>query len=416
MRVGLGDGGCDPSITNTSEFKAAWAPIEKQLRAEGGDDFVVAAAQTTLCNSFSGLLNQPGVDPHDALNAASQLTTYAHTAVGAAGHIESLISAAQSGAPPSQVVGQVGGLIVGVLVATSAVTAGAGAALIAGLAVAGELLDKIGLFGKSGVRVCDNVSCDPPPKFVVNCVCFYDPIVQSPSSPNWRKFPDPSNQDWFGPYVWFNRMRKIDAVFPEFRQLECEAATLYGSAPQEQFLAAFYGAWKANKEYALNGLNAAPDWQVLINTVRMWNLAHEDGAGYSFYPADPQYLLKPPGPGDLRCTTPSILYVSTLVNDVLNNSNVPKDVVRNGRVFIHTGPKKRPRLHIVPGGINPNPPPQPSTMKTTGLSTPAKVAVGVAATAGAGLATAAIVAWIKKQTINEVLSAAWRKTKKAVGR
>src|SRR5579885_1686815 len=156
MRVGLGDGGCDPSITNTSEFKAAWAPIEKQLRAEGGDDFVVAAA-----------------------------------------HIESLISAAQSGAPPSQVVGQVGGLIVGVLVATSAVTAGAGAALIAGLAVAGELLDKIGLFGKSGVRVCDNVSCDPPPKFVVNCVCFYDPIVQSPSSPNWRKFPDPSNQDWF---------------------------------------------------------------------------------------------------------------------------------------------------------------------------------------------------------------------------
>jgi len=43
------------------------------------------------------------------------------------------------------------------------------------------------------------------------------------------------------------------------------------------FQKAFFAAWKANQEYALNGLLPQPDGVVLLHLIRLWNAAHKPG-------------------------------------------------------------------------------------------------------------------------------------------
>lgn len=183
------------------------------------------------------------------------------------------------------------------------------------------------------------------------------PVNWPPATPGagyWRRFPAKSNAEDFAvwytqngadrggawpktgidgrpyPYPdrWWTRSeawrRLIDAAFPEYRLLECEQQSAACGAPGGtlaeklsaemwrrlrpptplqlalcDFGAAFFAAWQANKEYALNGLVPQDDWQVLVHVARVWNAAREVGTG--------QYILTPgPKPGlDLAALPPA---------------------------------------------------------------------------------------------------------------
>lgn len=383
-------GACAPYASD-SQFQSAFGPIANQIAAEGGADPSgnVIFAQQAFCNSLQGLSSQFGMQYSDALAAASNFVAIAHTAQGAIQHVAGLMQAVQSGAPAPVVVSQMAGLVVGVGIATGIVTAGIGAAVMAGISLVGGLLG--GLFQAApGVTVCSGVTCNPPPTFVVNCVCFWDAIVQSPGSqtspnPLWRHFPQvgdtgPLGASWYSPNA--NGGRLIDTVFPSYRQLECERAagwavqgTSGASVSAEQstaiagFMTAFLGAWMSNAEYTVNGLTAAADWQVLVNTARMWNAAHAPGQGFTFNPVpksnlctvgavapyggtSPQCLQLVGGSSSTiacpsssnptaTCPAPSAMspYASMLITDALQQSTQPGTDVPNGVLSINTGPQ-----------------------------------------------------------------------------
>jgi len=441
-RFALADAPSCGSFGSDPQFQAAWQPIAAQLGHEGQTSGAVAFAQESFCSSLSGLSQQFGVDYADALTAAGNFVTVAHTAQGAIAHVEGLIAAVQSGQPAPAIVSQMAGLVVGVGMAASLIAPGAGAAVMAGIALVGEVLG--GIFqGPQGVTVCPGTTCNPAPTFVVNCQCFWDPIVHSPggtgiANPNWRTFPKPGDvgpmgQPWYG--APGSQARLIDRVFPLYRQLECEQANGWQSGAMnlatlglERTLAlvgfgqAFLGAWKANAEYALNGLQAAADWQVLVQTVRAWNMAHDAGVGLDFPAVDRSMAITAPGIaggfGASSCASyaggqvvssacldatnptascPSLASMtatpSLLVGDVLNGSSTPTTDAPGGMIHINTGALRNvPQTLVLKSTASIATASTPSSPAASSSSTAATVVKGAAVVGAVGAGGVALYA------------------------
>ena len=159
----------------------------------------------------------------------------------------------------------------------------------------------------------------------------------------WRRFPEPSKASdawWFTPLSvltpasinpaqtlattrWTSSsagpadpwaasgrstLRPIDVAFPQYHQLECDvsAAKAVAALPETggtisqtgfggihlppvsytgddvvfaKFILAYFAAWKANQEYAINGIAPkADDGDVLLHLVNLWSKARKPGA------------------------------------------------------------------------------------------------------------------------------------------
>jgi hypothetical protein len=173
-----------------------------------------------------------------------------------------------------------------------------------------------------------------------------------------------------------------------------------------QFNAAFFNAWRANKEFELNGLKSQPDWHVLKTLVKAWNRAHEPGVGYDFVHQDVHYSN-----GSSGCSSPYVPYACSLVTQVVNQTagdDADAALIISGRnVHIHTGPKKQSGTGFLPillktGGIVPP--------ASAGMSTAAKFAVGAAVVAGTTAAGIGVYALVKHQSYSFVAKQLWKQT------
>lgn len=389
----------DANINAFPDFKAHWDSIESQLGAEGAPQEAVNFAKLQMANAFNGLASQFGMDGPTAAANAGQFVSLGETAAGALAQVQALVA---SGGPTAavQVGQQITGLIIGGLTASGVVTAGVGAAVIAGVAaVASVLLDLFGGPPKPSETVCGlTVSGSSLPDFVVGCMTCrentcHDPDPKncaiSPGSPLWRSFPDPGQDpDWYrldmaNPTTnWKDAQwsavtvggggRLIDYAFYEYRHLECRGAFPFIPAGDpslptvNQFLDAFFAAWKANRSYALNRLTPQPDWRVLVQVLKTWNRVHggdsywyfgQDGGGVwpggitvtggASFGLGPVEATLNPCPGDLHP------YVMQLVTQALRNlsTNDPSQAAiigpDNRSLRINVGPQIKPPMKIV---------------------------------------------------------------------
>ena len=279
-------------------------------------------------------------------------------------------------------------------------------------------------------------------------VCVWGTLV-SPGSVNWRTFPDPNDANdaalWYAPVTeatwywppgasqakWYTKnaanWRAIDNAFHRYRQLECEASMNYqltnGGGPGVSttsltgdvatavpaFLSGFFAMWKKNAEFALNGVNPAPDTVVLEQYLATWNAAHSPGTTFTFTAA-PSDLQGQSQGAECSAVTGGYSYVSMLVADLVNGNST---ALTNGALLIKTGPQLTP-----PNTISPVPvqivkgTPLPSTAPATSTtSTGTVVVAGTAVVAGAALLGTAAYAYATKRSLGEVLSAAWKKVR-----
>jgi len=250
------------------------------------------------------------------------------------GLVNAFANAAKSGqASPVQLAADVSGPVIATLVTAGALSAGVGAAVIAGLAILDSLMDAGA--DKPGFQVCPGFELTTPtaPDYAVGCIAVFapnDPIT--PNSVNWRRFPEPINPAdawWFAkmnatsnPFVdWPSGANKarwiadrdalaggtiwvrntsgalisqtggapIDSAFPAYRAVVTMAPTFVGQSTEQAaavkaFSQAFVTAWKANAEYWLNGRKGADDSIVLQHVAELWNRAHLPGVGVDIAP------------------------------------------------------------------------------------------------------------------------------------
>jgi hypothetical protein len=290
-----------------SSFHAAWTEVGSQVLAEGGDITKLQTAANDFTSAFEQMTSSSqgfGVQVQDALDYAKKYTIAGQTVLGAVQHVQGLIAAAQGASTPQeveQVFNMFTGTLIGAAVAAGAVSAGVGSLIVAGVGVALDLLQSAGLFGTAptGTTVCQQggarLSMDKSPTIQVGCAASMTAKVVNQGATNWRKFPTPRGSvpgeaDWFTKdYVhWYgddwsswSGYRLIDSAFPVWHYMAC------APVPTElaSFNQAFSQAWKANAEYALNGLKAQEDAQVLLHAVRIWNRAHSSSSTYDLAPA-----------------------------------------------------------------------------------------------------------------------------------
>jgi len=203
LGVGQGIADFDAYMATSTDFQASWNSIQNQLFAEGSQagDIYITAAKGALANAFGQLSSGFGVDPKNALDAATNYVMLGQTAIGAVTTAQQLVQTQGMSALP-QLAAVFTGTMIGVGVAVGAVSAGVGAGIVFGVdALAGILSSpEVGLFGKPppGVTICPGTNCNPNPDFVVGCLCGWnDPpgsggVAQIvPKSPLWRSFPNP---------------------------------------------------------------------------------------------------------------------------------------------------------------------------------------------------------------------------------
>ena len=404
MGTGLDD---FQSLLAVPQFASAWNDIQTQIQSEGGSDVALrlVAAQSALRQSFAGLTGPGGpfsTDPTAALASAKQLVIAGTTIAGAVQGVESLLSAAQ-GADPTQAFQLFTGTLIGIATAAGAVSAGIGAAIVAGIGAALSLMQNAGFFGTTpqGTQICSGLYLNPAPTIQVGCVGMFGPPPSQdpfggrikPGSPYWRRFPKsggPHQNDskWFdgtssfqwsgstsGPlYVWttYPDRRMIDMAFADWHYLACE--TVLGGLGD--FQAAFKQAWIANQEFALNGLKPQPDAAVLDNLLRVWNRAHDSGTYLDVAPASKPFVQtpSPDGRGGWGGCPPNLPPLfQTVIAMLIANPQSSTPIVGNA-IRINTGARKKHiTIHLgplapAPGGTAPAAP---------GLSTGAKVALGV---------------------------------------
>ena len=417
-RPGFGAGLTDFAAYAASDpnFAAAWGRINGQLNIEGADTSQINLAKTSLVNSFEQMANNLGVTGDQAISAAEQFVVAGQTIVGAANTVEGLIQTAETGSLP-QITQAFTGVMVSVAIAAGAVSAGIGAAIVAGVGAVLGALQSLGLFGEPGsVQIC-GWSWNPAPDLVVGCLGLYvtDGATprNAPGSVAWRSFPseaNPADAAWFEPTigrgdtVTWNGLRvqkcvprAIDRAYPDYQY---GANTDYWYHPDlapigkvasigkentalpGDFVKMFTSAWRGNAEYALNGLKPQPDEQVLVHTIRLWNKVHP-GPSVTLTEGDPSYL-------------------GGLVNAALSIVQPSDTGIVSGRsLLINTGaanvPAKVIGLHLrgntsatAPAGF-------------AAMSTGSKVILVSAAVGGAALLGVGAYAAVKKKTIGAVL-------------
>lgn len=378
-------------LVATSGGKSAWAAIQAQLNAEGASDTAILAAKDTLSGTFNTLLsNNFGIDADTAIDSAKQYTLAASTISGSIQTVTGLVSAFENASTPDEV-GQAfnmfAGTMVGVAVALGAVSAGVGSVIVAAVGIVVNVLE--GFLGKApGVEVCPGVTCNPRPDWVVNCNCFWGNAA-SPGSTGWRKFP--TDASWFVPggmaqikdnitgkpnatilgakaTPWGPATRPIDVLFPDYAVVTAPVPSnvaIFGYGP---FHNAFISAWKANQEYAINGLKPQDDTSVLLHLLRIWNRAHTPGAGFYLNSAAP-------------------VFESSIVTSALYSNNQKTDLnnfISGTSLQIYTGPQKTfPKMtKVIPLHLSNGAPNAPSIfsspiVKSVGVAT----GIGVAGTA-----------------------------------
>lgn len=277
--------------------------------------------------------------------------------------------------------------------------------------------------------------------FTIGCLGVYvvDPANCriEPASSVWRRFPNPNNpadSAWFqfgavdggrtgqpsGSWVFpwggsgntlavFNmgwskpndnsafanlNIRPIDAAFHFWRYLECRMAQVAqgqnpygftGSAAQAvlDFERAFFQAWKANQEYALNGLKPQSTGQVLVNLLRLWNRAHL-GAAVTIGQVDMQpFQGDCPGalqPLYLNYVTEALQYIQSTDAGLTDG---------NGNLFLNYG-SGLPGKFVVP---------PPDSTASTSSATGKKAVVGAVAVGGLGAAALGVYSYLTGKTI-----------------
>lgn len=443
--VGLGDDFTD-HFQGDPLFAQAWGQIYGQMQADGTAQLAdfqsrVSEAQTAFTNAYTQIVdNDLSKSPQDIVNAARDLVLVGKTIGGAVSAIEGLISIGGQ-VDPSKVANTFVGTMIGIGTLVGGLSAGVGAAIIGGFGAVVGFLDSLSTPATAGpmVQICaasqygtdvyqyTEAGTNRPMKFTVGCVGVYplSPTPPSPGSFGWRRFPDPNNPadaawfqigqlaipgdtsrtngfEWQDAFwnlgysrsyntAWYpanTNLRPIDAAFPEYRYLECELS----QSAISDFQRAFFTAWKANREYALNGLQPQRDAAVLVHVLNLWNASHLPGPQKSWLTQNGVSLFQGGCPGNL---TP---YLESLVSESRGLKDAPWDPAIGGLNY-NDGPIRTARLAVVVIG-------PPATKSSTG----AKVVTTVAVAAGATLAGSALYAWLAKKSLGSVLDRLWDET------
>ena len=346
-RLGVTPPGFDTLLQGVgAPVQNAWQTVQTQLSAENAASGVIYNAQQRFMDAYSGLSDATGASSVDDItnvaNAAASVSLQVNSIAGKAALVENLIQGVVSGNAP-EVVQALGGslcAVAGAAIAASTVSFGVGGAIILGIAVLETVVS--GLFSKTppAATIC-GVNLANQPGIVVNCAWSQGKPTDSgtgrvgttgsstpQSNPFWRRFPLPSRSTdaWWFQYVsgapfydtiWTSGSssdewgaasgaRPIDAAFPQYHQLECDAsaASLAASLPDTggvapaviggqptivtyspddvqfaRFIMAYFGAWQANAEFFLNGTNPnyASDRALLDHILNFWNDTHTPG-------------------------------------------------------------------------------------------------------------------------------------------
>lgn len=433
-RVGLGD-----TIQDQLEAQALatpqWSTVAAQVNSEIDTStpmgaLRLTAVKGTFVNAFSSLVTPANgfgdVIPEDALNAAAQITTIGQTALGAANTISGLVHDIDTGntAAILQTGQEFAAGMIALAVGAGAVSAGIGAAIVAGVGALIQVLQGAGFFSPPpGVQIngCGGAYYNPPPNVVVGCVAgICDSGVPPQVKPGsgigyWRPFPKKgSDAQWFvqqtpqihyGGVTWsipplsigangLVNPRPIDIAFPNYAWVERGATAQPGHPPValfisgSPFLQGFASAWCANAEYALNGLKAQDDAQVLAQFLRIWNRAHV-GAPVTMYQG---------GNGS---------YAESLVTATRYADSTY--ATRDGGLSVNTGQalkasdlaRSPAAMQLVTASVTPS----------SGLSTGATIAAGVAVAGGAVLVGSAAYAAYKHESLKNVWAQLLRRAK-----
>lgn len=199
-----------------------------------------------------------------------------------------------------------------------------------------------------------------------------------------------------GPEVSVFRNIEMEQMFPVLSIDAAQAASF------RDFQRGFIQAWKANREFQLNGLKSQPDWQVLMTYILAWNRAHFATSALTIKGDSRSLVL----PQDLP--RPTISYVQYLLNSywrsmTATDENGVPPVVAGGTLKLNTGARKPdtplaatatpiqygPRFGI---GVKPTPPPKPkhywgftAAGAAAGALAGGPVGLALGAAAGAGV-------------------------------
>ncbi len=410
-----------------------------QLQAEGADSPTITGQQSNFAAQYNALVQTAsGVSWQQLANAAAQYVGLGNTVQGAQQIVGGLVDAFTSkGGDTAGVINSFTGIAiaeVGTAVAVGAVSAGVGAAIVAGIELVSAL---VGSIFDTPAPTAQVAGCGLPytPAFVIpgSEVWSIDgqKTLAGPSTATysqWRKFPNPNTSGdswWFqnatgvggdcGAQSWQNAgcvntdwnhgswsdrwalcgaksgaaWRPIDgACFengsPVYAQLESDNLMLWTpwaagahleAMPLLQLLQqAFFIAWKANREYDFNGLARQNDWQVLQQVILRWNMAREPGNGVSLPAATWSPLTYGSPPDPVTC------YMQMVLNDLQRNSSsvVTAYDSTSGRGVLNSDGS----IHVNTGPLKSLPKATPPA-STSSSSSGGKVLVGAGALAGA---------------------------------
>ena len=465
VRRGLGDAGVSAAVQAAfnlgPDAQQAFSAIQSQMQGEGFGAQDIDNAANKFVQTYNQL-NLNGIigDGSDPIQAAAQFTTIGHTIGGAVSVVQGLITAAESGSPPAAV-NAIMGVVVSAApaaVAAGAISLGVGAAIVFGAALVESVLSS--MFGAPTppagyVGTCAYYGTNP--SIVDNYVWSWGQQVPAgPGNPLWRRFPvqasgNASDLLWYIPYPsvlpgasqtinwnwtagqqahtdeWYgcfttgsdNGKRPVDQAFYEYgvsvyRHLECEQAAV-AMVPNDgtpgaafaQFQRAFFNAWKANREFGLNGISQRADYEVLQQLVILWNNAHSSSQTYTLSPSYAAIM----SPTD-SCTVPMTPYEAIILGK--SAGSMSAGALKGGNIVINAGPPKANAVKLKISPILASKGAKLGARSTAATasssSTLANVGIGAAAVAGAGLAAAFLYARHKRTSTKAVLKGAWKKT------
>jgi hypothetical protein len=443
----------------------AWNGIQTQMQNEGWGAQQIDNAANSFVQTYNQL-NQGNIigSGTDPVSAAAGLVSVGNTIAGAASTVAGLATAVASGSVPKEL-NAVMGLVAAAVpaaVAAGAISFGVGAAIVIGAEIVTSALTD--LLGSSpqpegNVGGCAYYGTSGPPTIVDNYVWSWPAggvVSAGPGNAAWRRFPSLTTvQDtiWFLPYTlslyppapapvtqtwqwtagqnnatdqWYAcytmptdaGKRPIDQLSYSngasvYHHLECEAA-LASAVPKDgspaaalaAFQLAFFAAWKANAEYGLNGLQQRPDWEVLQQTLILWNNAHSSSQTVNIPSAPTSALV---GDGSSSCPSTITPYASILLGQSF--AKMGGSFLRPGGIAVlNAGPVKSQ----VDGTENISALIAGAMATHNGSEKPASasknIAIGSAVAVGAGLLGAFLYARHKRTTTKAVLKTAWQKT------
>lgn len=461
-RVGFGDLSFNDLTTGPNadkDFTNAWQGVQTQLVAEGnsvsGD--LITSAKGTMADAFNQIGRSWGVQ--DISGAASQYTLAAKSLLGSVTMVQGLLDSVQT-QPPAQTIQMFTGVLVSAAIAAG-LSAGVGAAIIAGVSAIAEVLRASGIAPDlfTGAPADPDVCNSPfpyfspgggqsaPPFYQIGCMGYIltpaGPYAQgdgrSGKNPLWMDFPDytdPADAMWFqirtgttfwkrGSFASAYGPRLVDAAWPQYRHIECEAGNpsqaaaypshFYPGVPGD-FQRAYFSAWKLNAALAINGQKSATDAQVLAQLLRLWNGpsdaphngSHSNSATFSFTPGT---LMSNVGPAPCANVVGYGPYIGTLIGE-LQAAGSP--YVIGGKLIINAGPAKTvvdttqsgSPLHVGNCSLYGT-----CTPKAASVSTSSKIVTGVAVAGALGAGAVALYAAVNKMAFQQAAGSIWKKAK-----